>query len=273
MPRRGSRSQAWSSGTPRAFASAEIWTRSPAFNAFRGTDFLPEPCASCERREIDFGGCRCQAFLLTGDARATDPVCHKSPHHMHVTTELCGVCRKTRPYDYRRCKVLAAIVRHAESIARSLPICSTLCARGPHPCRVGSSALGRRACRFRRHAGVVFLRRKPCAGDDRCRGRVAAQPGFSPMDKSNPADEQAGYQSRRIPTPPIAPPVKPLPLDKIKLPQGFKAEALFERPSRRPHHGDGPEGHHLHGHPPDRPRLCDHQQGRQARSEDPAARA
>ena len=60
---------------------ADIWAHSPAFNAFRGTDFLPEPCASCERREIDFGGCRCQAFLLTGDARATDPVCHLSPHH------------------------------------------------------------------------------------------------------------------------------------------------------------------------------------------------
>ena len=58
---------------------ADIWASSPAFNAFRGTDYLPEPCASCERREIDFGGCRCQAFALTGDARATDPVCHLSP--------------------------------------------------------------------------------------------------------------------------------------------------------------------------------------------------
>ena len=62
----------------------DIWTSSPAFTAFRGTAYLPEPCKSCERREIDFGGCRCQAFALTGDARATDPVCHLSPHHAEV---------------------------------------------------------------------------------------------------------------------------------------------------------------------------------------------
>src|SRR6202011_3974623 len=73
----------------------EIWTSSPAFNAFRGTAFLPEPCASCERREIDFGGCRCQAFALTGDARATDPVCHLSPQHALVA-ELARAMRKLR---------------------------------------------------------------------------------------------------------------------------------------------------------------------------------
>ena len=53
-----------------------------------------------ERREIDFGGCRCQAFLLTGDARATDPVCHLSPHHARVA-ELAAV-QEDAPYDYRR---------------------------------------------------------------------------------------------------------------------------------------------------------------------------
>ena len=78
----------------------EIWTSSPAFNAFRGTAFLPEPCASCERREIDFGGCRCQAFALTGDARATDPVCHLSPRH-RVVVELAAVL-EDKPYSYRR---------------------------------------------------------------------------------------------------------------------------------------------------------------------------
>jgi pyrroloquinoline quinone biosynthesis protein E len=78
----------------------EIWTSSPAFNAFRGTAFLPEPCASCERREIDFGGCRCQAFALTGDARATDPVCHLSPRHALVA-ELAAR-REEKPYSYRR---------------------------------------------------------------------------------------------------------------------------------------------------------------------------
>ncbi|MFL6799022.1 MAG: pyrroloquinoline quinone biosynthesis protein PqqE [Xanthobacteraceae bacterium] len=60
---------------------ADIWTSSPAFNAFRGTTWMKEPCASCSRREEDFGGCRCQAFALTGDAAAADPVCHLSPHH------------------------------------------------------------------------------------------------------------------------------------------------------------------------------------------------
>jgi len=79
---------------------ADIWVSSPAFNAFRGTDFLPAPCATCERRDIDFGGCRCQAFLLTGDARATDPVCHLSPHHGRVT-ELAAVQEDTA-YAYRR---------------------------------------------------------------------------------------------------------------------------------------------------------------------------
>ena len=84
----------------REHSLADIWARSPAFNAFRGTDFLPAPCAICERREIDFGGCRCQAFLLTGDARATDPVCHLSPHHDRGV-ELAAV-QEDRAYDYRR---------------------------------------------------------------------------------------------------------------------------------------------------------------------------
>ena len=84
----------------REHSLADIWAHSPAFNALRGTDFLPAPCATCERREIDFGGCRCQAFLLTGDARATDPVCHLSPHHARVV-ELAAV-REDRAYNYRR---------------------------------------------------------------------------------------------------------------------------------------------------------------------------
>ncbi|AFY58685.1 coenzyme PQQ biosynthesis protein E [Rivularia sp. PCC 7116] len=58
-----------------------IWFESEAFNRFRGTDWMEEPCRSCSRREIDFGGCRCQAFLLTGKSNATDPVCHLSPEH------------------------------------------------------------------------------------------------------------------------------------------------------------------------------------------------
>ena len=59
----------------------EIWLESPAFQAFRGTDWMPEPCRSCALREVDFGGCRCQALALVGDAAATDPACELSPHH------------------------------------------------------------------------------------------------------------------------------------------------------------------------------------------------
>ena len=58
-----------------------IWRESAAFQRFRGEEWMPEPCRSCERRTEDFGGCRCQAFLLTGDANATDPVCQLSPDH------------------------------------------------------------------------------------------------------------------------------------------------------------------------------------------------
>lgn len=60
---------------------AEIWRDGAAFNAYRGTDWMAEPCRSCDRREKDFGGCRCQAMALAGDAGAADPVCVKSPHH------------------------------------------------------------------------------------------------------------------------------------------------------------------------------------------------
>jgi PqqA peptide cyclase len=61
----------------------EIWFESGAFQRFRGTDWMPEPCRSCplDRQELDFGGCRCQALALVGDASAVDPVCHLSPHH------------------------------------------------------------------------------------------------------------------------------------------------------------------------------------------------
>ncbi|MBB6676036.1 pyrroloquinoline quinone biosynthesis protein PqqE [Cohnella lubricantis] len=61
-----------------------IWQESEAFTAFRGEDWMPEPCRSCDRRHQDFGGCRCQAYLLTGDARNADPVCALSPDHWRL---------------------------------------------------------------------------------------------------------------------------------------------------------------------------------------------
>lgn len=63
---------------------AAIWEDGPAFERFRGTGWMAEPCRSCDRREVDFGGCRCQAFALTGDAAATDPACSLSPRHGHM---------------------------------------------------------------------------------------------------------------------------------------------------------------------------------------------
>ncbi|HET7793643.1 MAG TPA: pyrroloquinoline quinone biosynthesis protein PqqE [Rhizobacter sp.] len=62
----------------------EIWFDSEGFNRYRGTGWMKEPCASCDQREVDLGGCRCQAYLLANDPAAADPVCVKSPHHARV---------------------------------------------------------------------------------------------------------------------------------------------------------------------------------------------
>lgn len=72
----------------RSSSLADIWYESDAFNRFRGTDWMAEPCRSCERREIDWGGCRCQAFLLASEAGRTDPVCALSPDHGVVEAAL-----------------------------------------------------------------------------------------------------------------------------------------------------------------------------------------
>ena len=66
----------------------EIWESSDAFVRFRGDAWMPEPCRSCERKAIDFGGCRCQALALTGDATRTDPACTRSPDHALVEQAL-----------------------------------------------------------------------------------------------------------------------------------------------------------------------------------------
>ncbi len=62
----------------------EIWFDSEGFNRYRGTGWMKEPCASCDRKEADLGGCRCQAYLLAQDPAAADPACAKSPHHARV---------------------------------------------------------------------------------------------------------------------------------------------------------------------------------------------
>ena len=63
-----------------------IWNESSLFNKYRGVDWMEEPCKSCNEKEKDFGGCRCQAFLITGNPDSTDPICDKSPNH-HIITE------------------------------------------------------------------------------------------------------------------------------------------------------------------------------------------
>jgi PqqA peptide cyclase len=67
--------------TVRDESLAWLWNESPTFRKFRGTEWMREPCRSCSEKETDFGGCRCQAFLLTGDVCNTDPACAHSPHH------------------------------------------------------------------------------------------------------------------------------------------------------------------------------------------------
>lgn len=72
-----------------------VWQESPAFNKYRGDDWMKEPCRSCDEKHKDLGGCRCQAFLLSGDAEAADPVCTKSPHR-HLIDE--AIANAQKPY-------------------------------------------------------------------------------------------------------------------------------------------------------------------------------
>ena len=76
-----------------------IWHHSAAFTRFRGSGWMPEPCRSCPRKEVDFGGCRCQAFQLTGDAARTDPVCQLSPDHhlVRAVVDVTGPQQPLRP--------------------------------------------------------------------------------------------------------------------------------------------------------------------------------
>jgi pyrroloquinoline quinone biosynthesis protein E len=81
-----------------------IWRESESFNRFRGTEWMPEPCRSCSQREIDFGGCRCQAALLTGNAANTDPVCEFSPNRAvmdAVLREVNSSGNNARDWMYR----------------------------------------------------------------------------------------------------------------------------------------------------------------------------
>lgn len=90
-----------------------IWRESPGFQAFRGDEWMREPCRSCPRKAVDFGGCRCQAFLLTGDARNTDPVCSLSPnrHVIDAALAVAAGIETTPAYTYRAMPPAAAAGR------------------------------------------------------------------------------------------------------------------------------------------------------------------
>ena len=80
-----------------------IWRTSAAFERFRGTGWMPEPCRSCDRREVDWGGCRCQALALSGNAGATDPVCSLAPDHERIRAlAIAEASGPASPFRYRR---------------------------------------------------------------------------------------------------------------------------------------------------------------------------
>ena len=80
------------------YSIEKIWNESKAFNFFRGNEWMVEPCRSCDEKEKDFGGCRCQAYMLTGDMYKTDPVCSKSPDR-HVIKEALDSARSSALSD------------------------------------------------------------------------------------------------------------------------------------------------------------------------------
>lgn len=92
------------------YSISEIWNESKAFNFFRGDDWMQEPCRSCDEKVKDFGGCRCQAFMLTGDMYKTDPVCSKSPEHGLVQQAIDAAAQasiltaKEKPLIFRNSK-------------------------------------------------------------------------------------------------------------------------------------------------------------------------
>jgi pyrroloquinoline quinone biosynthesis protein E len=93
---------------------AWIWNESPLFRKFRGDDWMKEPCRGCSEKAKDFGGCRCQAFLLTGDAANCDPACSRSPHHDVIRQAIAAACDKARirhPLIPRRAGAVAAALQ------------------------------------------------------------------------------------------------------------------------------------------------------------------
>lgn len=100
---------------------AHIWQHSPAFERFRGTAWMPQPCRGCPQREVDWGGCRCQALALTGQEEATDPACAKSPFHADMLRMAQAAARNPEPprFVYRRIGVVAVAADSTQALERS----------------------------------------------------------------------------------------------------------------------------------------------------------
>jgi pyrroloquinoline quinone biosynthesis protein E len=84
----------------------EIWYESEGFNRYRGTGWMKEPCSSCPEKEKDYGGCRCQAYMIANDPAAADPVCDKSPFHHKIVAaveqaQIPGNPQQVKPLIYR----------------------------------------------------------------------------------------------------------------------------------------------------------------------------
>jgi pyrroloquinoline quinone biosynthesis protein E len=98
----------------RTASVAAIWRDSVAFNRFRGDEWMKEPCRSCPEKAKDFGGCRCQAYLMTGDPTNADPVCSKSPHRHLVDAALA---RAERPYVEEKPVLIFRDARNSRTIS------------------------------------------------------------------------------------------------------------------------------------------------------------
>jgi pyrroloquinoline quinone biosynthesis protein E len=98
----------------RTSSVAAIWRDSTAFNRFRGDGWMKEPCRSCPEKTKDFGGCRCQAYLMTGDPANADPVCAKSPHRHLVDAALA---RAERPYVQEKPVLIFRDARNSRTIS------------------------------------------------------------------------------------------------------------------------------------------------------------
>ena len=183
---------------------AWIWQNSEAFNRYRGTGWMQEPCKSCEFKEIDFGGCRCQAFALTGDAGNTDPACTLSPMHEQIfkLAELEAAARQRTASSIAispaaRWRRTASMAPDADAGKIRQPL------RSVRAADLGAAAGRRRPrdlCRKRRP------RRRHSRGLSAWRARQRLPARSSAAVRSRALPRRAVRPARRRPQPPQGPP-------------------------------------------------------------------